>query len=235
MPVISDLRLPLTVEDVSTAWGSRRTRLASPSMRARVSEILSRVDAGHWLEPAVSYRIWAVSERGREWVELAGGSRLHATLLAHRLQLATHFAVGVCTVGSVLEKQVSQWFASGDRLRSVLLDDIGTLALYQLSDRLEEMIREEAAVRGLDASGVLNPGDDGFDLRDQTTIIQLAGGADIGVSVTPTSMLAPRKTLSMVIGLGQQMPKWSRNEYCARCRSRDRCPHRRSLAEAALT
>ena len=48
---------------------------------------------------------------------------------------------------------------------------------------------EEAAILRLEASGVLNPGEDGFDLSEQATVAQLAGGETIGVSVTTTGML----------------------------------------------
>jgi hypothetical protein len=235
MPVITNVCLSLSAGDVTRAWGSRRARRASPRMLTLVSEILARMDAEHWLQPAISYRIWGVAGHGSGWMELTGGTRLQASLLTRHVSRATHLAIGVCTLGGVLGKRVSEWFASGDRLRAVLLDEIGTLALYKLSDQLEETIREAAGLKGLEASGVLSPGEDGFDLREQGTVVELAGGADIGVSLTDTGMLVPHKTLSMLVGLGNRMPRWSRAERCARCQKRARCPHRRLVAEAVAT
>jgi hypothetical protein len=235
MPVISDLHVPLTTEAVSRAWGPSRARLTTPRMLARVSDILARMDAEQWLRPAITYRVSKVVASGPGWMELAGGSRLRAPLLNHHLPRATHLAAGVCTLGSALENQVSKWFASSERLSAVVLDDIGTFALYELSDRLEAILQQAAASMGLEASGVLAPGEDGFDLAEQRTVAQLAGGTEIGVSLTSTAMFVPRKTVSLLVGFGHRMPRWSRGERCAVCSSRERCPHRRRVAEAIAT
>lgn len=230
MPAIADVKLSLRAEDVVREWTGSRARLNSPRMLARISEILALAKAEDWLRPAAGYRIHEVAVRGFGWMEVRDGSRLQAPLLAHRLATATHLALGVCTIGSTLEQRVSEWFAAGDRLRAVLLDEIGTLALFRLSEQVEQAIRETAAAQGLDASGVLNPGDDGFSLGDQETVLRLVEGAAINVTATQTGMLLPRKSLSIVLGLGAKMPKWSRGESCARCKSRGRCPHRRAIS-----
>lgn len=233
MAVITNLRVPLIVEDVRRAWGSRGARLASPRMLALVADLLERAETESWIQPAVSFRVWPVVEQGPGWMELCNGSRLEARLLSHHLRGASHLALGVCTVGAMLENRVSEWFALSERLRAVVLDDIGTLVLYLLSDQVEELLQKEAAILGLEASGVLNPGEDAFDLTEQAKVAELAGGDSIGVSVTSTGMLIPRKSLSLVMGLGARMPKWGRGERCARCGARERCPHRQHVLAGA--
>jgi hypothetical protein len=234
MPAITNLRVPLSIEDVTRAWGSRRARLASPRMLALVSELVERAETENWLQPAVSFRVWPVVESRPGWMELGNGSRLRASLLSNYLRGASHLALGVCTVGAALENRVSEWFAASERLRAVVLDDIGTLALYRLSDQLETILQKEAETQGREASGVLNPGEDGFDLSEQAKVAELAGGDTIGVSVTSTGMLIPHKSLSMVMGFGARMRKWDRGERCARCGARERCPHRRQVLAGAL-
>jgi hypothetical protein len=203
-------------------------------MVALLSELLARVEAEHWIQPKTGFQVWPVVGRGQEWLELRGGSRISSRMLGHYLPGATHVAAGVCTIGDALEKHVSEGFAASDRLRAVLLDEIGTLALFRLGDQLEESMQAEAAQHALEASGVLSPGEDGFEISQQAAVVELAGGADLGVSQTTTGMLIPRKSLSMVVGFGARMPKWSRGERCARCGARERCPHRRpQIAEVA--
>ncbi len=235
MPVITNLRVPLSIDDVTSAWGSRREKLASPRMLALVAELLERAESGNWIQPAASFRTWAIVESGPGWMELCNGSRLWARLLSHHLRGASHLALGVCTLGAALENRGSEWFALSDRLRAVLLDEIGTLALYQFSEQIEALLQNEAETLGLEASGVLTPGEGGFDLSEQAKVVELAGGHSIGVSVTSTGMLIPRKSLTIVIGFGTHMPKWGRSERCTRCGARERCPHgRQILAEASV-
>jgi len=233
MPVSTKLRVPLSVEDVTRSWGSRSARLASPRILGLVAELLERAETEKWIKPEVSFQAWPVLRSGPGWIELNNGSRLRAQVLSHHLRGATHLALGVCTVGAALENWVSDWFASGERLRAVVLDEIGTLVLYRLGDELEALMQKEAAILGLEASGVLSPGEDGFDLSEQARVAQLAGGESIGVSVTSTGMLVPRKSLSLLMGFGARMPRWSRDERCARCGARERCPHRQQLFAGA--
>ncbi len=232
MPAIVNPALSLTLEEVSAGWGARRARLDSPRMRERVSEILAQMEAERWLQPRASYGVRDVIAAGPGWMEVSGGLRMHAPSLGHRLRGASHLAAFVLTLGPVFENQVSKWFTEGDRLRAVILDDIGTLALHRLGAALERQIHEEASFQGLDWSGVLSPGDDDFDLRDQKALLDIADGAGIGVSLTGTCMLSPRKSVTAVMGFGKKMLKWSREETCATCKSRARCPHRAVFAEA---
>jgi hypothetical protein len=233
MPASTNLRLELSVDDIRRSWGSRGARLASPRMLALVAELLERAEAENWIQPAVSFRVWPIGKQGPGWMELGNGSRLQARLLSHHLRGASHLALGLCTMGAALEKQVSECFASSQRLRGVVLDEIGTLLLYRLSNDLETLLQKEAEVLRLKASGVLNPGEDGFDLLEQAKVAQLAGGDEIGVSVTRTGMLIPRKSLSLVMGFGAHIQKWDRGERCARCGARDRCPHRQHVLAGA--
>jgi len=234
MPVITYPRLLLTVEDVTSSWGSRRARLTSARMMALLSELLARIEAEHWIQPKIGFQVWPVVGRGQEWLELRGGSRISSRTLGHYLPGAIHVAAGVCTIGDAVEKHVSEGFAASDRLRAVMLDEIATLTLFRLGDQLEESMQAEAGQHGLEASGALSPGEDGFEISQQAVVLELAGGANLGVSQTTTGMLIPRKSLSMVVGFGARMAKWSRGERCARCGARERCPHRRpKIAEVA--
>ena len=227
MPVIADLGMSLTVDDVTSSWGPRRSRLVSPRVADLLSNLLALSGAENWIQPKLSFKIWPVIASGRDHLDLRGGSRIASPGLAHHLPGAAFVAAGVCTLGDAIEKRVSEGFASGDRLRAVMLDEIGTLALFRLSDDLERTIQVEAKRLGLEAGGTLNPGEDGFDISQQAALLELADGASIGISQTAV-MLAPRKSISMLIGIGAHMPKWTRGERCAVCAARDRCPHRRS-------
>jgi len=234
MPVLTDLRLSLTVEDVTSSWGARRARLASSRMTMLLRKILGEIEANDWIQPKISFDVWPIVSSGLGWLDLRGGSRIMSRTLGHHLPGAVQLAAGVCTVGDAVEKHVSEGFAASDRLQAVMLDEIGTLMLFRLGNRLEELIQAEAAKLGLEAGGVLSPGEDGFEISQLAAVVDLAHGEKIGVSQTLSGMLTPRKSVSMVVGFGTRMPKWSRGDRCAHCGARDRCPHRQpQLVEAS--
>ncbi|HVB85559.1 MAG TPA: hypothetical protein VNK23_02700 [Candidatus Dormibacteraeota bacterium] len=204
-------------------------------MTKLLSDLLEQIELHNWIQPRISFQVHPIVARSREQFTLRGGSRIFSPMLEHYLPAATQVAAGVCTIGDAIENQVRADFAASDRLRAVMLDEIGTLALYRLGDQLEKTIHGEAARLGIEASGALNPGEDTFPITQQETVLELAGGAAIGISYTTTGMLRPRKTLSMILGLGKQMRKWSRGERCAVCAARVRCPHRRSKLTGGAT
>jgi hypothetical protein len=227
MPVLMNLRLPLTVEEIASSWGSRRTRLASARLTAMLFELLAQIEAEGWIQPKISFDVWPIVSNGPGWLEMRGGSRISSPTLGHHLPGAVYLAAGACTIGDAVEKRVSQRFAASDRLWAVLLDEIGTLSLFRLGDRLEALLKTEARRRGLQAGGMLSPGEDGFEISQQAAVLTLAHGAEIGILQTASGLLMPRKSLTAVVGWGDRMPHWSRGERCARCGARARCPHRR--------
>lgn len=228
MPIISDLSLQISVDDITRAWGTRRKKLATPFMLTRITEILASIDTGNWLQPAISYQVYNITEHGHDWLALEGCVKLRAPLLAHRLRRASHLVIGVYTIGDVVGQQVSNWFASRKRLQAVLLDEIGSLALFKLANHFESLMQQQARQMDLQTSGTLSPGDEGFALTVQKNIVQLAGGTDIGVYMKGGAMLAPQKSLTTVIGMGEQMRSWSRGENCNRCKARQHCSYRQS-------
>lgn len=228
MPTITDINLQLTVADITNAWGPRSETLATPTMLERLSDLLTQIESNRWLDAAINYQILEITDSDSAWIGL-GDAKINSPLVAHRLRRATHLAFGVCTLGEKLLQQVSRRFDEKEQLQAVILDEIGTLLLYKLSGHFEDLMCEQAIFMGLQASGTLSPGDDGFDIRQQGTVLGLAGGKDIGVTLMGAGMLVPKNSLTTVIGLGEHMPTWSIGESCARCKSRERCPHRQDL------
>jgi hypothetical protein len=149
----------------------------------------------------------------------------------HRLRRASSVVFRVCTIGPKLSQQASAWFAEGERLKAVILDDIGTTALFKLGDRLEALISKQSSAMGLEASGTSSPGEEGFAVTAQAQVLELAGGGDIGVVLTGGGVLVPHKSMTSVIGLGEQMTAWSRGDTCAACSASERCPYRHGSVE----
>lgn len=233
MPTISDIPIRLSLDDIRCAWGAERVRVLSLPLANSLQQLLRQIEANRWLDAAINYRVLEVTGSGPGRLE-AGGAVLDSALLARYLQQATHLVFGVCTLGEGLLRHMREFFDSKRPSQAVLLDEIGTLLLYKLGDHFEEMMCQQAKTMGLQASGAFNPGDEGFDINLQGTVLKLAGGADIGVTMQGRSILVPHKSLTAVIGLGRNMPAYTRAERCARCHSRDRCPHRQDLAAGAL-
>ena len=77
----------------------------------------------------------------------------------------------------------------------------------------------------LQVSMPINPGMLEWPLGEgQKQIFSLLDTAEIGVQLNSSSLMSPRKSLSMVIGLGVELS--DKGEPCDYCGMKERCIHR---------
>jgi hypothetical protein len=226
MPVIRDIPLSLKTREVLRREGVREHSKISPEVKSLVLELLAGVKKTHLLEPAVAYEIYSITEMSHRQLSLEGSAVVSGPLLPSLLPEAKELAVVVGTIGPKLEKQATDYFDQDEPLRGVLLDGIGSAAVDSLTQEVCELIMAEALSRGYQASSPLNPGMPCLPIKEQWQLLKMVPAWEIGVSLTSSVVMVPRKSASMVIGIGPQMKTWTRPEVCARCRLRGTCFYR---------
>ena len=226
MPVIRDLPLTLGFDEMLRRQGLADRKRVSPRLMDRLRELIESVHHQHLLEPAIAYESYPILEAQHDRLYLKGGMVFHSRLLAKALIAAKELAVAVCTIGPHLEKKVTDDFAQNEVFRATLLDGIGSAAVDHLSREACHLIRQEAGSRDYDASSPFSPGMQGLPISDQWVICSSAQAEQIGVHLTSSAMLVPRKSASMVIGLGERLPTWTQVEACQICNLKAICRHR---------
>jgi hypothetical protein len=228
MPVIRDIPLRLKTKEVLRRQGFRGHSKIRPEITKLILELLATVESAHLLEPAAAYEIYPIpitetsqlKPSSKRKVVVQGLSLL--PLLAKAKELATV----VCTIGPKLEEQATEYFSRGEPLRGTLLDGIGSAAVDSLTQEVCKLITGEASSRGYQASSPISPGMPGLPIEEQRQLLKLASAGKVGVSLTTSGMMNPRKSASMVIGIGLQMATWTQAEVCASCSIRKTCPYR---------
>jgi len=178
------------------------------------------------LEPAIAYEIYSITGVRHNKLGLESKAALHGPLLPSVLDEAKHLAVVVCTIGSKLEEKVADYLDKDEPLRGLLMDGIGSAAVDALAQQACNLVKHEAALHGYQASSPFNPGMPGFPISEQWQMFRLVPVEKIGVSLTSSGVMVPRKSTSMVIGIGLQMVTWTEPEVCARCGLNKTCHYR---------
>ncbi len=225
MPVSRDIPLKLKPAEILRREGFRGYAQARPKIAAQTEALLAEVRRDDLLAPAASYEIYRITALEKERVILAGGGIVPGTLLPETFPEARELAVIVVTIGPGLEKRVTELSQGGETLSAMILDGIGSAAVDQLAIEVCHGIAEAAPARGYRASSPASPGMPGLAITEQGNILKLAGAAQIGVSLTASGIMVPRKSTSLVVALGKEMATWSQAEVCARCNLRDSCPY----------
>jgi hypothetical protein len=134
----------------------------------------------------------------------------------------------VGTIGSGLETLSSSMLQSDPAL-GLALDGLGSSAVEALVEAACGRFAHEAEADGLKAGIPLNPGIETWPLeKGQVQIFALIDPAQIGIEVTSAGMMYPQKSLSAVIGIGEEIDPAGR--VCDFCSLRDTCRYQDQYA-----
>jgi hypothetical protein len=226
MSMIRDIPLRLKTKEVLRRVGFTGHSKIRPEVKNLILELIAGAKNGHLLEPAIVYEIYPITGMSRRQFSLKGKGTLRGLLLPPLLPEAKALAAVVCTIGPKLEKQVTRYFNQNEPLRGLLLDGIGSAAVDSLTEEVCRLITAEASSRGYQASSPISPGMLGFPISGQWQLLKMVPEQKIGVSLTSSGIMVPRKSAPMVIGIGPQVKMWTRAEVCARCSLWESCHYR---------
>lgn len=221
MPVLTDLSFELTVDQVLLGQGADPAiiRARRPMLVEAAERALD--DGAPLLRPVVAYERRDVKEILHERILLDGGAALTGPLVARQLLGARSVVAMVCTIGPALE-QASLRCAMEDPVHSLALYGVGSAAAEALSTAACSHFGQQAAVSGLQTTIPLSPGLDGWPVeRGQPEIFRLVDAAAAGVTLLPSLVMKPVKSVSLVIGIGEQFDADAR--VCDFCAKRTTC------------
>ena len=226
MPVIHNIPLSLKISEVLRREGLSNYANVRPEIEDLTLELLTIVEITDLLEPVIAYQIYQVTGMNGQQVSLEGSSVVHGSLLPSTFPEAKELAIAVCTIGPKLEEKVTAYSNSGETLRGVLLDGIGSAAVDSLTYEVCKFMASEVSPRGYHVSSPVNPGMPGLPITEQWQLLKMVPAEEIGVSLTSSGIMVPRKSTSMVIGIGPRMKTWTQAEVCALCSLNRDCPYR---------
>jgi hypothetical protein len=226
MPVIRDIPLNIEAGEILRREGLGGKVRVRPEVETIIRELVDSARATHLVEPLMAYEIYPITELTHDKVSLDGGREVSGTLLPPLLARADELAIAVITIGPALEKRVTEYNNNKEPLRAILLDGIGSAAVDSLTQEACAYISHQADSRGYQVGSPVNPGMPGLALTEQWPLLEMVPAGKIGVSLTSSGVMVPRKSTSMLIGIGKQMTVWSRAEVCERCNLGETCPYR---------
>ena len=124
------------------------------------------------------------------------------------------------TVGENIENEVTKKFEAGNYVSSVLLDAAATAAVEQAADEMEKAINRVVAKESLKMRWRFSPGYGDWKLDNQKNFFYVTGAPEIGMNLTESLMLMPRKSVTAIIGLEKIVSDKSNvkiKKSCANC------------------
>ena len=181
------------------------------------------------LEPQILVEELEVISHQHEILELEKNKKLSGPLVTGHLVGARSVIGAVCTVGSKIDQYASEVMEE-DIVLGLAIDGVGSAAVEALANAVCKQIELEAAENEYQTTIPLSPGMIGWGVEEgQPLIFDLIDPGRIGVQLTPYHLMVPRKSLSMIIGVGPGINSGER--ICDYCAMRETCRYQDQYQE----
>lgn len=222
MPILDQWVIPLTIDQVLRAQGAE-----PEAIRLRRSILIKKTDeaiakAKFLLHPMILYEKYEVKRFVHERLELIsnvsnqGKSYISGELIAQHLSHAKTIIVLLCTIGSEMDEYVSSIFKI-DPMSGLAMDGVGSAAVENLAIQACNYFEVQAKADGFKTTMPLSPGMVGWPLEQgQPELFSLVESEQIQISLTESCMMRPSKSLSLVLGIGDNVSTiGSSCDYCS--------------------
>lgn len=148
-------------------------------------------------------------------------------IIAHRLQKGERFALLIASVGIEMDEWLHALRTGPDVVEAFVADAMGSVLAEAIAAYGAEQLARLAASDRLRITNSYSPGYCGWNVAEQHKLFSLLPPVFCGVTLCPSGLMLPIKSISAVVGIG---PEAERREYgCALCRKPD-CYKRRAKA-----
>ncbi len=231
MKIIKNIKLKIDEEEVLRYQGYRRNKAG------KTNEIILEItreeieQSYHLFESQGIYSkvmIKNISSEGR--INLENGLQLEINnSMLNLLRGTSYLAFGLSTIGNHLEEKVAELFAKNEYPKAMALDAVGTVASKYLSNYIQSLICQEAKEQNFQTTKYFSPGSGDWDINQQKIIFQIIPADKIGVKLTESYMMVPKKSLSWVIGIGKEIIITSKgDDSCKTCLA-ENCQFRKTF------
>jgi len=217
---VTEFDFRITTEDVLKGQGIEPGR-ASQRLFDVAENVIEQTEA--LIKPAAVYALVDVIEFEHRTVRFAQGS-FEGSLVQRSLAGADQFYVAICTIGDALEKRIDQ-LMSEDPVTAVALDGAGISAVRKVSLTVEDLISKETCALDLSLGMRAQPGQEGWPIEQQREVFKILPGEELGVRLTESCLMIPRKSVSFVIPRGKNLN--DATVPCDFCSKRNRCEWRK--------
>jgi hypothetical protein len=213
--IVSSLRLSIRESDVLHFLGYPKGRRPARRLEPLLKDVLH--EARDLAAARGAFRTLPVSSANEVGLES---------------ERADGLVLGLVTVGAGIEQRVTELLGRGEASRALLLDAAGSAAAEEAAHRLSMRVVGGRTSAGADAACRISPGYGRWSLSAQEALFSFLPHEALGVSLNPSLMMVPRKSISFALWIGARTVPRSGLSGCDTC-GLPQCRYRRSAGGRA--
>jgi len=153
-------------------------------------------------------------------------------IIYNHLREAEAVALFLCTAGDEIGQRIRKYMSGIDLLKGYVYDVTGSEIVEAAAGLIQERLRISMQEAGYGITNRFSPGYCGWDVSEQHKLFSLHPSNFCGITLSPSSLMHPVKSVSGIIGIGKNVRF---NPYsCSLCESRN-CLYRHEKYDAGIS
>lgn len=131
------------------------------------------------------------------------------------------------TLGYEIERTINK-YEKINMVKALILDACATAAIEDICNEIEEVIKEKIESKNEFIRERFSPGYGDFSIEFQKDFLELIDGQrTIGLNLTESNILIPRKSVTALIGISKYRNNHSLKRSCEKCSFYTKCNYRK--------
>lgn len=147
-------------------------------------------------------------------------------IIATQLKNSTGIIIFSATVGTYFDIEVKNAFESGDSVKGLIIDTIGSELVESVGANMEQFLISELKKENFNLTNRLSPGYCEWNVAEQQKLFSFLPPNFCGISLNEAFMMNPLKSISGIIGYGKKVIK---KDYACKICGLDYCYKRNLL------
>lgn len=126
-------------------------------------------------------------------------------IVSKQLKKIENLALFACTAGPEIGIYSKELMHEGDFIKGYIADVIGSEMVESAMDKIQDDLEQKMEARGLHITDRYSPGYCGWSVGEQHKLFSFLPENFCGISLTPSSLMMPIKSVSGIIGIGAEV------------------------------
>lgn len=222
MKFFEGISVSIRKEDVFRLLGRKNGNVPGRTAM-RLNQFIDR--ARDLVEARVVYSTRNIEDVGKDTVTLEGGIPFKSVKLSKSLDKCDSATVFLATIGSDIDVLIKDLSNKNKLSDAFIYDAIGSVAVEEAVDDFQNRFDLDLSESRKSTTVRFSPGYCDWSIKEQKKIFDVLDSGAAGVSLSPTFLMNPRKSVSGVFGI-QPGPAEARPNPCTMC-SKESCITRR--------
>ncbi len=123
-------------------------------------------------------------------------------IITNQLRKMDDIALFVCTAGAGIGNYSKELMHDGDFIKGYIADVVGSEIVESAMDKIQNDLEQHLETKGLHITDRYSPGYCGWSVGEQHKLFSFFPDNFCGITLTPSSLMQPIKSVSGVIGIG---------------------------------